>query len=173
MVVADFNSLELRNNFNWNNAKLNQKLSHLWQKFNKIIHFKEHRDYYHSFLQKTRDLFLEFSSDGNLVYQNRPLTDSESRYSSINICPLLYSTVANIQDFLINPQARSLASILGKTEKGLSIFENHIKETRETLALLLVRKGKLEGINYEFIGRRKEGRKESGVFSIIFREAKT
>ena len=79
MVVADFNSLELRNNFNWNNAKLNQKLSHLWQKFNKIIHFKEHRDYYHSFLQKTRDLFLEFSSEGNLIYQNRPLTDSESR----------------------------------------------------------------------------------------------
>jgi len=73
---------------------------------------------------------------------------------------------------LINPEARSFASILSKTEKGLSIFENHIKETRETQALLLVRKGKLEGINYEFIGRRKEGRKESGVFSIIFREAK-
>lgn len=77
MYVVGGNIVELRNNFNWDNNRLNNKLSRQWAKMQKTAKFKE---FYHLYIQKTSDLFFEFSKQGNLIFQNKPITNTKHKY---------------------------------------------------------------------------------------------
>jgi len=61
---------------------------------------------------------------------------------------------------------------MGKSEKFSQIIQSFIQAAQESKGQITRKEGNLGGIEYEFIGRRKEGTKKLDSFSIIFKETK-
>ncbi len=81
--------------------------------------------------------------------------------------------LVELNDFLSDEKGRSLNKIFEKNPSLLKIFHSFIQETKESNAPLLIKNGVLESVEYEFIGRRKEGKKKIEVFSIVLKEEKS
>lgn len=79
MVLVEGKSLELLNNFDWDNTTLNQKLFILWEKLHKYLKIKEQGIFYHFYMERTSDVFLEFTKDNLLLYQSKPFENPEHK----------------------------------------------------------------------------------------------
>lgn len=76
----------------------------------------------------------------------------------------------DMKDFLVEPHARSLETIFGKQKETLDLIQEYQKETVESKNPLVIKEGQIDGIPFEFIGKRKEGKKKIEAFSIMFKE---
>jgi len=67
---------------------------------------------------------------------------------------------------------RSVEQVFAKNESLLKTLQSYIQETKQAKTTLIIKNGQFDNVEYEFIGRRKEGKNKIEVFSIILKEGK-
>ena len=68
-------------------------------------------------------------------------------------------------------KARSIDEILAQKPKTLDIIRSLIKETEESKTQTVAKKEDLPDVSFEFIGKRKEGKKKLEGFAIVFKDS--
>lgn len=80
--------------------------------------------------------------------------------------------MVEINDFLKDPSARSVDAIMGKYPLALEMVQKYLDETRESKMLIFRKEGTWKNVHFEFIGKRKEGKKIIEAFGVVLKEDK-
>ncbi len=84
----------------------------------------------------------------------------------------LIRDLIQISNFLKEPKARSYLSIFSKSQHFSQTIQSFIKSTEQSKVELFRKEGTFDGVHYEFVARREEGKKKLENFAIIFKDTR-
>jgi len=117
----------------------------------------EERSYYRNHFKTSNNLFLQFSTKGDLIYQSGNILEE-------------YSEILEIGDILLDPHSRSMEMVLGKDKKFLAIIQEALKEFRDEKYPIATRAREYDFIKFNIICKRNEWSKEIEGFCLAFTE---